>query len=313
MNDLVSIIIPTYNAEQYLRRCILSVLNQTYSNIQVIIVNDGSQDNTSTICRELQYFDDRIHYIEKDNEGAGSAKNAGLLLAKGEYITFVDSDDFISCDYIEYLLDKSKKYNADIAQVSYIRGSDERFPELHDEELVIEYNNINIFFSRNYKSVAWGKIYRKYLFQENKFTVNRRIDDETIVYKLYYNANKIVYSNLKKYYYYLSKNSIMRSNSSSIDYGFIKTFEERIKYFKNRKQDELVEVTISRMCLSILMKMSSNNKISDEDFGNLKNIFDNYSQLIKNSKNIPIKEKIIIRIGRISPKTIVFLLKLRNR
>ena len=312
MNDMVSIIIPVYNAEQYIKRCITSILDQTYTNLQVIIINDGSTDMSGTICKEFQMYDRRIDYYEQKNGGAGAAKNAGLINSKGDYICFIDSDDFISNDYIQYLVNLLKTHDSDIAQASYISGFDSKFPRTNQKEKIIEYDN-SIFQSNHYKSVVWGKVYRRELFNNLSFSPGRRIDDETIIYKLYFIAKKTVYSNLKKYYYYQSPNSVMRNQINEIDYDFITTFEERIEYFTNHNRTDLIDVTISRLCLSIIVKLSKNTHIADYDYDKLLAIYRKYSKLIKHSSNVNYKIKIIIRVFGFSPQAMIFFLKQRKR
>ena len=116
MNYLISIIVPIYNVDKYLEECIESLRNQTYKNLEIILINDGSTDNSEQIFRHEAKQDNRIVFINKKNGGSASAKNEGLKIAKGDYIAFVDSDDFIELDMIEYMVNTIKKYNADIVQ-----------------------------------------------------------------------------------------------------------------------------------------------------------------------------------------------------
>ena len=116
MKELVSIVVPIYNVDKYLEECIESLKNQTYKNVEIILINDGSTDNSEQICRKEERQDNRIVFINKNNGGSASAKNVGLEIAKGDYISFVDSDDFIELDMIEYMVNTIKKYNADIVQ-----------------------------------------------------------------------------------------------------------------------------------------------------------------------------------------------------
>lgn len=135
LNDLVSVIIPIYNKEKCLRKCITSVMKQTYSNLEIILVNDGSSDNSLEICSELGKCDDRIVIYDKENGGVSSARNRGLELAKGSYITFVDADDWIENNLIEDLLYEIKKSNADIAcgYFSYDKGNEMEINVLENE------------------------------------------------------------------------------------------------------------------------------------------------------------------------------------
>ena len=115
-NPKISVILPVYNVEKYLRQCLDSVINQTYKNLEIILVNDGSTDNSGKICEEYALNDERIKVIHKENGGISSARNAAIDIAKGQYITFIDSDDDVELDYIDYLYDILKKFNL----ISYI-------------------------------------------------------------------------------------------------------------------------------------------------------------------------------------------------
>jgi glycosyltransferase involved in cell wall biosynthesis len=119
MSDLISIVVPVYNVESYLEKCIDSILNQSYSNFELILVNDGSTDNSGKICSDFEKKDSRIKVINKDNGGLSDARNHGIDIASGRYITFIDSDDFVEVDYIFYLYNLLKKYGTKISICAY--------------------------------------------------------------------------------------------------------------------------------------------------------------------------------------------------
>ena len=120
MEELVSIIVPIFNVDKYLEKCIKSIINQTYRNLEIILINDGSTDNSYQICKKYSEQDSRIVLIDKQNGGSASAKNYGLKIAKGDYISFVDSDDFVELDMIEYMVNTIKKFNTDIVQCEFV-------------------------------------------------------------------------------------------------------------------------------------------------------------------------------------------------
>ena len=115
MDDLISIIIPVYRVEKYLEECLNSVINQTYANLEIILIDDGSPDRCGQICDEYAKKDERIEVIHQENQGVSNARNHGIEMAKGKYITFIDSDDYLEQDYIKYLYDEITKFNADIS------------------------------------------------------------------------------------------------------------------------------------------------------------------------------------------------------
>ena len=113
--DLISVIVPVYNVENYLKRCLDSIINQTYQNIEIILIDDGSTDNSGNLCEDYKKIDNRIKVVHKTNGGLSDARNTGIKKAKGKYITFVDSDDYVEYDYVEYLYNLIKKYDTNIS------------------------------------------------------------------------------------------------------------------------------------------------------------------------------------------------------
>ncbi|MCI7766514.1 MAG: glycosyltransferase [Oscillospiraceae bacterium] len=174
MNDLISIIIPVFRVEKYLPRCIESVMAQTYKNIEIILVDDGSPDSSGRICDEYAAKDPRIRVIHKDNGGVSSARNAGLDIAEGKYICFVDSDDYIHENYARRLYSAVSEKNADIASCGFFRYADGVMlkKQKHQYPDAVEYNSSQHFydlFCNDFRaSVPWNKIYRSDIIRENK-------------------------------------------------------------------------------------------------------------------------------------------------
>ncbi len=212
---LISIIMPIYKAEDYLNNSITSILNQTLENFELILVDDGSPDNSGKICDELALNDNRIKVIHKENGGASTARNAGLDIAQGEFIAFVDSDDWIEPNMFETLFNLAKEHNADISQCNYIKVENEDEKIINDDkEIIISFNNIeslNNLYNEMYVStvVLWNKIYKKSLFNKIRFPNMRIFEDEAIMYKLLFESKKLVYTNKKLYYYRNTPDSIM--------------------------------------------------------------------------------------------------------
>ncbi|MEQ8154210.1 MAG: glycosyltransferase family 2 protein [Clostridiaceae bacterium] len=214
MNPLISVIIPIYNVEPYLRRCINSVLNQTYNNLEIILVDDGSPDNCGIICDEYAKNHDRIKVIHKRNGGLSDARNAGLNIASGKYIGFIDSDDWVSNIYLQKLYDLISNHNSDISVCNFVKAYDEKdlLSNNHCIELY-EYNNIealNQYFNKYYIQmvVSWGKLYKTALFKDIGFPVGRIHEDEFTTHKLLYKANKVVFTTESLYYYWQRQDSI---------------------------------------------------------------------------------------------------------
>lgn len=246
MIDLISVIVPIYNVEKYLNECIESVINQTYRNLEIILVDDGSPDKSGNICEEYKSKDSRIKVLHKQNGGLSDARNHGLNIASGKFITFIDSDDFVDERYIEELYIALKNGNADMSICNYVRFSNK-------EEIIKNINNsvLNVFDSRecflkyfdeNYQSsivVAWGKLYKKEYWNDIKFPVGKLHEDEFTTYKLIYKSKKIVYIDKKLYFYRNNSASITGELFNIKHLDAIEAFENYITFFNNKKDKEL--------------------------------------------------------------------------
>ena len=236
---LISVIVPVYKVEKYLNRCIDSILNQTWKNLEIILVDDGSPDKCGTICDEYQLRDERIRVIHKPNGGLSDARNAGLDIASGNFIGFVDSDDFIHPEMFRNLMSILTVHHADIAQCSYRKVTDE-IPVDPGEP-----GNLKILTSTGALEqlytpylvdyvVAWNKLYKKSLFDGIRFPVGKIHEDEATTYKLFYRTGKTVVTGARYYYYFQSPGSIMRSSFSEKKLNYADAMEERIAFFREK-------------------------------------------------------------------------------
>ena len=175
-NDLISIIIPVYNVEKYINKCLESVINQTYRNLEIILVDDGSEDKSGKICEEISIKDNRIRVIHKENGGLSDARNIGLDNSNGEYIAFIDSDDFIERDMIEFLYYNINKYDADISICSNYIFDEEECIDNSTKEIKV-YNRLEILkevlLDEKIRSYAWNKMYKRDLFYNIIFPKGR--------------------------------------------------------------------------------------------------------------------------------------------
>lgn len=238
----ISIIVPVYNVEQYLGNCIDSILNQTFKDFELILVNDGSTDNSLDICKHYKNIDDRICIINKKNGGLSSARNAGLDIAKGEYIGFVDSDDYIHPQMYEILYKVIIKNDAEMSVCNFKRvfNSNEDlifYNKCNDKSMTIEYlSNIESLHRMSQENgvvlvVAWNKLYKKDLFKNLRYKEGIIHEDECIVHRILYAAKKINYIHEKLYFYLQRDGSIMNNitNIKRIDYWF--ALSDRIRFF----------------------------------------------------------------------------------
>lgn len=222
--DKISIIVPVYNIEEYIEKCVKSIMKQTYKNIEIILVDDGSKDNAGNICDELAKKDERIQVVHKANGGLSSARNAGMKHATGDYICFVDGDDCIREDYCEVLYNALIETKSEISAVAYkeIKNSKARIynsaarakKEFDDKCTVYNGDEIIVQFLhwKNFR-IAWNKLYRADILKNQWFKEGATFEDMYFNYKVLSNVNRVAYVNSPCYYY------IRRDGSISTTYS----------------------------------------------------------------------------------------------
>ncbi len=233
---LISVIIPVYKVEKYVEKCIQSVINQTYENLQIILVDDGSPDNCGKICDEYAKKDHRIEVIHKSNGGLSDARNKGLEIAKGEYIGFVDSDDYIEADMYEVLYNLLKQYNADVSICNFYTVSQGKISIKNAENGIKEYNRIEILkeilLDKNIQSYAWNKLYKKELFDEIKYPIGKKYEDIGTTFFLLEKCNKVVVTGKSEYYYINRQDSIVNNVTETTITDYIELIMQRYDYIE---------------------------------------------------------------------------------
>ena len=251
---MISIIVPIYKVEPYLDKCIRSILNQTYRNLQIILVDDGSPDGCGAICDFYKVYDERVCVIHKTNGGLSDARNAGLEVASGEYIGFVDSDDFIHPQMYEVLLGNLTGTNSDISVCGFQWIGEEQFPEGPGENIYHIFEGKDILeqlIEDNVTTVlAWNKLYKREVFENKRYEVGRLHEDEFIIHKILADIERIVYTDMKLYYYVKRSGSIVNAKNikSIIDAWdaledrciFLKNLDMRLYSFSRRLQLEIL-------------------------------------------------------------------------
>ena len=238
---LVSIIVPVYNVEQYLKRCVESILLQTHKDIEVILVDDGSKDASGAICDRYGESDIRVKVIHKSNGGLSSARNEGLKIATGSFIAFVDSDDYISSTMIEHLLNDINKYDADISTIGYCLFDDSNKPNANISERIEVFDKITaiklLFSKEKFCNFAWNKLYKKELFDNIWFPVGRKMEDLGTTYLLFDKCRVITYNASSEYFYYQREDSILHKVDSSFYRDEMYLTFERYQFIKEKYGD----------------------------------------------------------------------------
>lgn len=216
VEPLISVIVPIYNVEKYLDKCIMSIVSQTYKNLEIILVDDGSLDNCPSICDKWKNLDNRIIVVHKENGGLSDARNKGLDMATGEYISFIDSDDFISKYFIEVLYKNLINTRSDLIQCSHLKVNSDY---LNKEKLISTDLHIMVFNTKNaleslieeknLNQIVWNKLYKKELLQEMRFEYDKLNEDDFFSYQIFAKCDKIAYIDLPLYYYFMRNESIM--------------------------------------------------------------------------------------------------------
>ena len=202
-NDLISIVIPIYNVEKYLKRCVDSVINQTYKNIEIIVVNDGSNDHTQEICEKICQEDTRVILINKKNGGVSSARNKGIDLAKGEYISFCDSDDYVDQSIFEKLLKLIKENDADISMcnIEYIGQNGETINNYkkNEKKLILDRKQFisKLMDPRIYFTFPFGKLVKRKVIKDIRYREDIYYDEDGLFwFNISENINKAVFDRI---------------------------------------------------------------------------------------------------------------------
>lgn len=256
MEDLVSVIVPVYNVEKYLKSSLESILNQTYKKLDIILVNDGSTDNSKSICEEYVQKDSRVRLINKENGGNGDARNVGLQQVKGEWIVWVDSDDMIHKRQIEILLSVAKDNNADIVVGDYITIEDDELPQ--DSDIDEEYVKSCEILSEKHLyddefikrrsmifTTPWCKLVKRDAFNNIKYPTKIRHVDTWTTWKTYENVEHVVFVSVPLYYWRINPNSLTRNTFDNSQFTMLDAYIEQFEYFIKKRKQRYVEIVFS--------------------------------------------------------------------
>ncbi len=259
---MVSVIIPVYNTEQYLDRCMHSVLEQTYKDLEVIVVDDGSTDSSGAICDAWQQKDDRVKVFHKDNEGLSATRNFALSKVSGEYIVWVDSDDYVDSRYLEIMLQEMERQQADMIMCGFYSDIDGEISYVARDAFGHAVYTGEEFMQRVYTyglfSVVWNKLVRAEAYKNISFPVGRIFEDSSIMRALVYQFNKIVVIENPLYYYRRHSASItMKKRSCDEAHHYVTQFckwlQDDICVYEKDGNAKLTAYAAKHMCHAIIL------------------------------------------------------------
>lgn len=296
----ITVIVPVYNVERDIRDCLDSIVSQSYSNLEIILVDDGSQDKCGDICDEYALKDSRIIVVHKANGGLSSARNTGLDIATGEYISFIDSDDVVSHHFFEVLMSA----NVDVAQCAFttmpngvFEGDQVEFKKLNGKEInrCLVYDNTGTYI------VVWNKLWKRDLFLHVRFPEGCIHEDEFITWRVLWNANLCAQTSSPLYYYRQREKSIMHRELSWRNIDALTALVERAVFFEEKGEMELAALTKANYCYRLSGMMSYIEKNMPQKRKEYQNkLKDTYFEIIR-EKQIKRRKKVLLTLRLINP------------
>lgn len=296
----VSIVVPCYKVEQYLPTCIGSVLNQSYFNWELILVDDGSPDRSGEICDDYAKNDCRIKVIHKPNGGLSDARNAGLKVVTGDFISFLDSDDFWHTDYLKLMMGFQREYDADIVQCKWTRGNQTVFPEIHITHDAVCKSGTEAMANGLFDVMMWGKLFRKNLLDGIMMPVGLINEDDWTSWKICYRAKRFVSSRNQLYYYTFNQQGICASTSRKLDLGFFGAFKEKNNFFKSHGEEACAVWNLTKWNSAIILKYRNEGASEKQRNEMIRQFVINYHELCTYSQ-FGLKTRIYFRVFLIMP------------
>lgn len=253
--ELVSIVIPVYNTQDYLERCISSALNQTHQNMQIILINDGSTDNSGAMCDAYAEIDSRVEVIHQENAGQSAARNIGLDKINGQWVTFLDSDDYISKHFVEINLAACLQHNADISVSGHVidyNGNicEDGFDKSTQVECITNREAVIRHFSKKGAlfNMACGKLYRVSLWNDLRFPVGKMWEDLFISHRVLYTSERVAVLDVRLYAYYMAPGSLMRKPFNIKRLDALDAWSESIRFYEHANEPEFADIAQRIYC-----------------------------------------------------------------
>ncbi|WP_456277307.1 glycosyltransferase [Bacillus sp. AK128] len=315
MKPKISIIVPVYKVEPYLEKCIESILSQTFRNFELILINDGSPDNCGNICDGYSKKDSRIKVIHKQNGGLSSARNAGLEIAQGDYIGFVDSDDWIEPEMYELLLNLCEENNCEISSCSSIIH--------YSDKTIVNGGHTKQIYNRNvamrimlegdlYDEVVWTKIFKRNVIGDIRFTEGIVYEDTDFTYRVIHNSSSVGCIGKPMYHYIKRENSTMDQAIKNIRIDSVLVYNNMFNFLENNYPElkKLIVKKLTDSCLHVLRLISINNRFDSykNEYYSVVSILNNYFTLSIRLE-YPRAVKILLIATKIQPFLYRFILR----
>ena len=294
----IFVTVPVYNVEAYLRRCVDSILRQTFSDFELILVDDGSPDNSGAICDEYAERDNRVRVIHQANGGLSAARNAGIDWAfahsDSQWLTFIDSDDWVHPEYLELLLAAAQDSSSAVSVCGFLRTAKQVLPTLTDDEKAVRLWEPETLWceKRTNAAIACGKLYRKELFRNQRYPVGKLHEDEFVTYKLLFRKKQLAVLDAPLYIYFQNDEGIMRSQWTPKRMDALEAQEEQLAFFRGKSFQKAYSATVYQYRNVLKAQISDIDRAGREDAAQYKNIVrQNYRKLLsKNSVLLPYSE-----------------------
>ena len=324
---IISVIVPVYNAEKYLGRCIDSVLNQTFKEFELILVDDGSKDSSGNICEKYAERDQRIKVIHQENQGQAAARNRGVFNAIGEWIMFVDADDMIHRQMLEYLYRAVDSIKVKLAVCKVIEG--EKCPidfgsnqEYKCIEVRVDETRLLQFCTEDHNDatdnyvywIACGKLIHRSLLEQFPFKKGRIYEDNAVVFKWLYGAGSIAACNNLMYFYYVNNSGTTKGNQNICKWDWIWAWKEQVKFYKKIKYSKMVDAAEKRF-IRVAMREYENMKKYPKNKkmeGKLRRIIVKFLFLERNHIKFS-REEMLDIVTRLYPSQIQFLWSIKKK
>lgn len=298
MDELVSIIIPVYQVEPYLERCVRSVLAQTYQNLEILLIDDGSPDHCGEICDRFAQSDPRVTVYHLENSGTSAARNFGIAHCHGAYVAFIDADDYIAPDYIRYLRGLLTESHGDIACCCYEKTDQDTTayglnPAFPSRQVLTGKEACKALFGDLYDVLVpvWGKLFQREIVENWPFPVGRRYEDEAVICKYFYSAGKVAVGNACLYAYYENSGSFMHTREACFNEDQIWALRHRAEFFMEKNEPELAKLAWNMLIQHCLYETIHFHGRYDSV---LKELWD--------LKELPPRTKLELRLYHLSPR-----------